>query len=1151
MGRVPECGAIFMANMETKKECLELEVFALPSSHSNFVKQVKAGMLLFLFEYESRQLFGVYQAITDGGVNILAQRSCSLFKQYPAQVCFTPFWLCDPLHEKEFQDAIRENYFSKRKFNFGLSKDQVHKLLQLFSSRKLKNELRPKQLRDDGESFHDLRHKLNKKFDAENLEGRNSSPDFLIKDQGYFADRCKKEDNAYQYILNVTDNSHNTNGLPENICGSLSNKRREDNDRNLVNSKDHQSVHHDVPGLNLGCGGCGDTLDSNKGTKKDDDRYFMKLKDQGPVHHDVPGLNFSGKNSGDTLHNNEKREEEDDKYLMNLKDQRPVHHDDPKKFCGEYRDGTLDSNKRRKEEDDRHLMNLKDQQSVHHNFPSLNFSGESCGDTLCKNKRTKEKDDRYLMNLKDQRSVDLPALNIGSEYCGDTLDKVRRSSNCDELLVSGKVQYEDNNSTLAVGKYFPLPSYPSVAGNDMYRFVNRVVGDSDHDGRPSSNSPHTLRETFGFGAKGLSDDKFSMNLGSKRTYKLINSHQDALLGEINGDTKCSKPDFHYQLNGTKCSTQDMQNMDLHRPAICRNSASVFERQYRPCRSSRFESEPYLGASLESGYSFGKSSETKAGCQGATGDGLYPVKDGMLKADRSGEPAWLTKSHGNSGRSYIPSQRSFGDTFGKHNKVEGELPMDSFPNSISSFGYGASCQPNEDPLIYSVGFPLKNENHSSEAQHLVHTYPNYHESVVTKSVPCEPDLSFSHLVPSSSPRVCSSSCLLRGIAPYHDSGGPHVSNNRSLPEENHSSKFPYIDIKNKDKLQYFSTSANQDFYLGDRSLNTEAAKKGETKNGIPTYSRSPLFTTSPSANRRLPEDVVCGEEYVQNFASSPHKNLSINYFDSLHLSSSRVCEQTHRNWSTAGYASGNDLTNYDSGHFTSQGHVMNRSNDNAEHPLDVSGIHRRSVFSRLSSGPEISSHAMFNADRLFSADTTVDEVMGLLPQGKKYLEKKPSQSRKLAGQLDEEVSKTKKNLSPERLDDYGHLMMGSSERDHSKISSAKLSNDVNQADGETTDCTLRETRFVDFKRRSEMKRKLDGGIVNRSDKAVDKRTSTVDGSMGNKTVDNRTAGEGTMLSTSKCRKLVRPVFVENESTAEGMEDKPKMHVPAQSPVKDAP
>ncbi|KAG9148539.1 hypothetical protein Leryth_022183 [Lithospermum erythrorhizon] len=974
MGRVPECGAIFMANMETKKECLELEVFALPFSHSNFVKQVKAGMLLFLFEYESRQLFGVYQAITDGGVNILAQRSCSLFKQYPAQVCFTPFWLCDPLHEKEFQDAIRENYFSKRKFNFGLSKDQVHKLLQLFSSRKLKNELRPKQLRDDGESFHDLRHKLNKKFDAENLEGRNSSPDFLIKDQGYFADRCKEEDNAYQYILNVTDNSHNTNCLPENIGGSLSNRRREDNDRNLVNSKDHQSVHlhHDVPGLSLGCGSCGDTLDSNKGTKKDDDRYFMKLKDQGPVHHDVPGLNFSGKNSGDTLHNNEKREEEDDKYLMNLKDQRPVYHDDPGlNFCCEYRDGTLDSNKRRKEQDDRHLMNLKDQQSVHHNFRSLNFSGESYGDTLCKNKRTKEKDDRYLMNLKDQRSVDLPALN----------------------------------------------------------------------------------------------------------------------------------------------------MDLHRPAICRNSASVFERQYRPCRSSRFESEPYLGASLESGYSFGKSSETKAGCQGATGDGLYPVKAGMLKANRSGEPAWLTKSHGNSGRSYIPSQRSFGDTFGKHNKVE--------------------------------GFPLKNENHSSEAQHLVHTYPNYHESVVTKSVPCEPDLSFSHLVPSSSPRVYSSSCLLRGIAPYHDSGGPHVSNNRSLPEENHSSKFPYIDIKNKDKLQYFSTSANQDFYLGDRSLNTEAAKKGETENGIPTYSRSPLFRTSPSANRHLPEDVVCREEYVQNFASSPHKNLSINYFDSLHLSSSRVCEQTHRNWSTAGYSSGNDLTNYDSGHFTSQGHVMNRSNDNAEHPLDVSGIHRRSVFSRLSSGPEISSHAMFNADRLFSADTTVDEVMGLLPQGKKYLEKKPSQSRKLAGQLDEEVSKTKKNLSPERPDEYGHLMMGYSEQDPSKISSAKLSNDVNQADGETTDCTLRETRFVDFKRRSEMKRKLDGSIVNRSDKAVDKRTSTVDGSMGNKTVDNRTAGEGTMLSTSKCRKLVRPVFVENESTADGMEDKPKMHVPAQSPVKDAP
>lgn len=41
------------------------------------------------------------------------------------QVCFTLIWHCDPLSEQEFRNAIRENYFSAKKFNFGLSEDQV------------------------------------------------------------------------------------------------------------------------------------------------------------------------------------------------------------------------------------------------------------------------------------------------------------------------------------------------------------------------------------------------------------------------------------------------------------------------------------------------------------------------------------------------------------------------------------------------------------------------------------------------------------------------------------------------------------------------------------------------------------------------------------------------------------------------------------------------------------------------------------------------------------------------------------------------------------------------------------------------------------------------------------------------------------------
>lgn len=137
----PEFGAIFMSNIATKRECFKHKVFGLPSSMDNFVKEVKKGMILFLFEYERRQLFGVYRAISDGGMDIVPHAFSSSGKQFSAQVRFVPIWYCSPLSEDEFHDAIRENYFSTRKFHFGLSDEQVHRLLRLFSSRKLKNKL--------------------------------------------------------------------------------------------------------------------------------------------------------------------------------------------------------------------------------------------------------------------------------------------------------------------------------------------------------------------------------------------------------------------------------------------------------------------------------------------------------------------------------------------------------------------------------------------------------------------------------------------------------------------------------------------------------------------------------------------------------------------------------------------------------------------------------------------------------------------------------------------------------------------------------------------------------------------------------------------------------------------------------------------------
>ncbi|OIW11674.1 hypothetical protein TanjilG_18201 [Lupinus angustifolius] len=136
-GQFPQCGAIFMSNRSTLKECFEKRLFGLPVSQSGFVTRVKAGMILFLFEFEKRELYGVFEAISDGGMHIVPQAYVSSGRWFPAQVKITTIWTCDPLLENEFRDAIQDNYYTANKFNFGLSMDQVSSLLWFFSSKKL------------------------------------------------------------------------------------------------------------------------------------------------------------------------------------------------------------------------------------------------------------------------------------------------------------------------------------------------------------------------------------------------------------------------------------------------------------------------------------------------------------------------------------------------------------------------------------------------------------------------------------------------------------------------------------------------------------------------------------------------------------------------------------------------------------------------------------------------------------------------------------------------------------------------------------------------------------------------------------------------------------------------------------------------------
>ncbi|CAM0913017.1 unnamed protein product [Alopecurus aequalis] len=135
-------GAIFLCNHLTRKECFDRKMFGLSSKCTDFIQRVKAGAALFLYDVNQHKLHGVFEATSDGAMNIVPDAYASTGFQYPCQIRFKRIWFCKPLMESEFEDAVQDNYFYRNKFTYGLSHQQVVKLLHLFSSR---NRLQPRQ----------------------------------------------------------------------------------------------------------------------------------------------------------------------------------------------------------------------------------------------------------------------------------------------------------------------------------------------------------------------------------------------------------------------------------------------------------------------------------------------------------------------------------------------------------------------------------------------------------------------------------------------------------------------------------------------------------------------------------------------------------------------------------------------------------------------------------------------------------------------------------------------------------------------------------------------------------------------------------------------------------------------------------------------
>ncbi|KAL1533219.1 hypothetical protein AAHA92_33136 [Salvia divinorum] len=121
-------GFIFLCNMSTKLHCYQYRVFGLPFGRKEVVEKIKIGSKLFLFDFKSKLLYGVYEATSDGNLNL---EPAAFGGQFPAQVKFKIFEECLPIPESSLRYIITENY-TGAKFKQELNGEQVAKLISYF-----------------------------------------------------------------------------------------------------------------------------------------------------------------------------------------------------------------------------------------------------------------------------------------------------------------------------------------------------------------------------------------------------------------------------------------------------------------------------------------------------------------------------------------------------------------------------------------------------------------------------------------------------------------------------------------------------------------------------------------------------------------------------------------------------------------------------------------------------------------------------------------------------------------------------------------------------------------------------------------------------------------------------------------------------------
>ncbi|KAJ7945066.1 B2 protein-like [Quillaja saponaria] len=127
-------GYIFVCNNDTMQENLKRQLFGLPPRYRDSVRAITPGLPLFLYNYSTHQLHGIFEAASFGGTNIdptaWEDKKCAGESRFPAQVRVLTRKVCEPLEEDSFRPIL--HHYDGPKFRLELNVPEALSLLDIF-----------------------------------------------------------------------------------------------------------------------------------------------------------------------------------------------------------------------------------------------------------------------------------------------------------------------------------------------------------------------------------------------------------------------------------------------------------------------------------------------------------------------------------------------------------------------------------------------------------------------------------------------------------------------------------------------------------------------------------------------------------------------------------------------------------------------------------------------------------------------------------------------------------------------------------------------------------------------------------------------------------------------------------------------------------